>query len=127
MSTEGKTYRKAKPSDIIKIHEELKDLIKHNEDDEYVHYVGGETDDSVAQRLSVSPSSVAMIRKQMFGQLRPYRAVGSASLEMLANAERRMSTLEDRFNRLLQNMKVNKLIDSTHLTITQEKETENVD
>jgi hypothetical protein len=84
-------------------------------------YPAGVSDQSIADELKVSRASVSGLRQEVFGKLRPASPAADARVDELATLADNLvvshSVLKDRFNKLVQLLALNRVVDCKHLEI----------
>ena len=109
---ERKRVNKANFAEAIRCNDFLKTCIKQLEDG-YCEYIGDESDQTVAEKLGVSSSTVGSVRKQTFGMLRKVHPDKRMD-ELIAN----LTELINRFNKLVIAISISKgSLDVRHLAM----------
>ena len=109
-----KKSNKANFAEAIRCNDLLKTCIRKI-DDEYCEYIGDETDQTIAEKLGISSSTVGSVRKQTFGMLRIGRVHQDKRIDDITST---LSELTNRFNKLVTTISLNKgSVDVRHLAM----------
>lgn len=100
--------------EILNIGDALR-LVASKGDDGMCVYKEGHSDQSIADQIKVSVNSVANMRLSMFGRLRPMRM--NFDEAAFAKLQGDYADLKDRYNKLVTQLALNKIIDCKHLAV----------
>lgn len=95
----------------IEIYEKMKTVLHPHEDTELFVYDAGWSDAKLAGDFGVHQSSVIHIRTEAFGQLQKPKK------RTLEDTERELAEVTLKFNKLIDTLSLNKVVDVRHLKV----------
>jgi hypothetical protein len=109
--------------EIVAIHKRLAETVTKLDGGMCV-YQDGVSDQTIAQELGVSRSSVAGLRQEMFGKVRAPASAPSQDpriddlLKVNENVLKAYTDLRDRHNKLIALLALNRVVDCKHLAVS---------
>ncbi len=117
--TTRKTTDRASRVEIVAINKRLEETVTKLEDGLCV-YAEGVSDQTIADELKVGVRSVAGLRVDLFGKLKPYGTVEDRVddlVKLSGNLVTSYDTLKDRHNKLVMLLALNRVVDCRHLEV----------
>ena len=108
--------QKASRTQIIRINDILRQHVKKCEGTDLYEYEEGFSDEKISEIVGCTRASVALLRREVFGQLR--RPVSAGTTAQYAALEELLHRLIEKHDKLTLLLAVNRVVDCKHLTVT---------